>query len=245
MHERPYNPRIARCLRGFSLLELLTVVAIIALLLAVGIPSVILTQGRHGGGRSMVLLQSLDGGCRLYSSEYRGHFPPSNDPAWGLEGRCLVCQLLTGYAPASEPKDKVDGWGYKLPSGKYVPPFVNTNKTPIAKGPGNSGVFRDAFENDIYYYCQTDDWYNAKTNKSDAPGTAPFDKSHNTGGPTDINEYVKKSTAMPVVYLTTDFVLCTKGADGIWGSKSYKSNMAYENYTDIPETDDITNFLPE
>lgn len=230
---------------GFTLLEMLTVVVIIGLLLAIGVPSVLQMQKTAMRKASIVILLSVDGGCRMYSIDYRGRFPPSVDGAWGLEGRYLVCQLLTGIAPASEAKDKVDGWGYKLPSGKYVPPFVNTNKTPIAKGPGNSGVFRDAFENDIYYYCQTDDWYNAKTNKSDAPGTAPFDKSHNTGGPTDINEYVKKSTAMPVVYLTTDFVLCTKGADGIWGSKSYKSNMAYENYTDIPETDDITNFLPE
>ena len=230
---------------GFTLLEMLTVVVIIGLLLAIGVPSVLQMQKTAMRKASIVILLSVDGGCRMYSIDYRGRFPPSVDGAWGLEGRYLVCQLLTGIAPASEAKDKVDGWGYKLPSGKLVSPFVNTNKTPIAKGAGNSGVFRDAFENDIYYYCQNDEWYNARVNNAAPPASAPFTTAHNAGGPADINKYAWKSAASPTVYFTTDFVLCTKGPDGIWGSKSYRTNQAFENYVDIPETDDVTNFLPE
>lgn len=237
------------CRWGFTLLEMLTVVVIIGLLLALGVPSVLQMQKAAMRKASLVIIQNIDGGCRWYSNDNRGRFPLSNDTStggWNLEGRYLVVQLLTGIAPASEPKDKVDGWGYKLASGKNVLPYVNTDRIPLARGAGNTGIFRDAFENDVYYYCQIDDWYNAKINNTAAPATAPFVTSHNgTTGPLDINNYVKKSTATPIMYFTTDFVLCTKGPDGLWGSRSYKDNAAYENYTQIPETDDITNFLPE
>ena len=236
------------CRWGFTLLEMLTVVVIIGLLLALGVPSVLQMQKAAMRKASLVIIQNIDGGCRIYSNDYRGRFPPSNDSLWGgYEGRHLVVQLLTGIAPASETKDKVDGWGYKLASGKNVLPYVNTDRIPLAKGAAaNSGIFRDAFENDVYYYCQIDLWYNAKVENTAPPGTAPFVTSHNgTTGPTDINNYVKKSTATPVMYFTTDFVLCTKGPDGIWGSRSYKDNVAHEYFYEIPETDDITNFLPE
>jgi prepilin-type N-terminal cleavage/methylation domain-containing protein len=243
--QRRQNGQIGRR-QGFTLLEMLTVIVIIGLLLALGVPSVLQMQKAAMRKASLVIVTQIDGACRIYSNDYRGHFPPSADAAWGLKGRFLVCQLLTGIAPASETKDRVDGWGYKLASNKNVLPYVNVDRIPIAKGAGNSGVFRDAFENDVYYYCQTDDWYNARVNNAATPAAAPFTVAdNNDGGPTDINKYTWKSTASPTLYLTTDFVLCTKGADGLWGTKSYKTGTVYENFCEISETDDITNFLPE
>jgi len=123
-------------------------------------------------------------------------------------------------------------------------PLINVDKMRIAPGPGNSAVFRDPFGNDVYYYCASQEWYKFRTGlATDPPSTPPFDGSHNTGGPADVNQYVKNVAGASPPFLVTDFLLCTKGADGIWGSKDPKDGVVREDYCDFRDIDDLTNFL--
>lgn len=138
----------------------------------------------------------------------------------------------------------VDGYGYRRADGKLVKPLVDLNRMRIASGPGNSAVFRDPFGNDVYYYCESQDWYRYRTGVvADPPSTPPFDGSHNTGGPADINRYVGNMTGASPPFLAMDILLCTKGPDVIWGSKDPKDGTVRENYCDFRDIDDLTNFL--
>jgi len=94
--------------QGFSLLDLVAILVVTGLLI-LGLVLWLLFRPTTLPPRYVALLYRLDGACRVYANDYRQQFPPSRDPAWSLEGRYLLCQLLTGYAPASEPKDGVDG----------------------------------------------------------------------------------------------------------------------------------------
>ena len=110
---------------------------------------------------SKVTVNNLDGACRVYSNDYRQRFPPSNRMPWDPAdqtniGRFCLVQALTGYAPFD--KDGIEGWGYRTGSGRIQVPLVDVNRMRITNVSSLEAVFRDGFENEIWYYCEKDVW---------------------------------------------------------------------------------------
>ena len=61
---------------GFSLVELLTVLAVIALLAAILLPVLGQVRQKMASSQSASNLRQLGGALQVFANEYKGHFPP-------------------------------------------------------------------------------------------------------------------------------------------------------------------------
>ena len=247
--DRPTRPN------GFTLLEMLTVVVIVGLLLAIGVPSILQMQKHAIEKASRVVINTLDGACRYYAGDNRNHVPPSNWTPWGGfqtgTGRYCLVQALTGYAPAAQ--DGVDGWGYRDAEGKKHGAYVDVDKMRITSVNATQAVFRDGFENEIWYYSSERDtgtppgpqWFQFRTGIINTmPTGGPFDSAHNDAAQLDPNAYVTNIAGQNPQYLTIDILICSRGADAIWGSRDHADGVR-KLYKDYRNIDDITNFFKE
>ncbi|GEM_PF-3186165 len=234
---------------AFTLLEMLTVVVIVGLLLAIGVPSILQMQKHAIEKTSKVTINTLDGACRMYSKNYRERFPPSNRMPWDTAdrtniGRYCLAEALTGYAPAAQ--DGVESWGYRTSSGRIQVPLVDVNRMRITNVSSLEAVFRDGFENEIWYYCEKDVWYRYRTGDTPTlPTEGPFDANHNNSSDIDPNLYVENLSGQTPKYLTMDILICSRGADAIWGSRDHKTGTVQKYYKNYRNIDDLTNFLGE
>ena len=114
--------------RGYTLIELMVVVAIISLLVAVAVPNLLEAETRSRISRTKADFQTLNTALTAYSTDYQGAFPPGpNNPA--------VTPLWQG------PQQFLDNAGFALTTPiKYlvsVPMSVfMPNNTPNSPGAG-------------------------------------------------------------------------------------------------------------
>jgi len=114
--------------RGFTIIELLVVVAIIAALLAILLPAVNRARGQAAISSSMANLRSIGQAHVSYSGEWNGR------------QMCLAIDSIVSYGlgPASPPGAVADPWTcaekYHIETGKFPPPIL------LGWGPNNEGV---------------------------------------------------------------------------------------------------------
>lgn len=218
--------------RGFTLIELMTVIGIIALLLLIGAPAAVSILNSIKVKASRVILAQVDAGLKAYKTDFEA-YPPA-----GGNGGATICRLLTGYAP-DQPTDDPDrtpmspkgtsansgsysfadddgqeGFGFRLaPKGRVFGPYGGTED--LRSSGGDSARFVDKFGQPILYYL-----YDF--------GARGFISSQNTDGPS-ITTYATNSSDTGGLY-RTDYLLITCGPNGEWDTPSKG------------DSDDITNF---
>jgi type II secretory pathway pseudopilin PulG len=195
--------------------ELLVIVSIIALLVGMLAPSIGKALQISYANTTRSMIATIDSACVTFmnntESAYglsQGFYPPSNRslvngnavfdnlaiPTDVNQGRYLLPFFLTGYA--GDAVDNADGWGLRFKSGGSVyGPYNGLNDAPMEKN-GDQVVFKDAFDNDIYYYRYR---------------SGGFQSADNSGGPGYLSDLSDKRK---------DFLIISPGADGEFGSSS-------------------------
>ncbi len=205
--------------RGFTLLEMLTVVIIVGLLLAIGTPSVLHMQMITMRKTSLVTIRMIEGGCNQYYNELE-EYPPSDG---GLQGYHNIAVAMIGYAD----NDGYAGNGFSLPANPRKPygPFNGCEKGRL-KTFGGQVAFADQFDYPILYF------------RADVNGN--FTAGDNPGPPGEINA---RYTKLGSKRIRRPFILCSKGPDGSWPNEVFAE---YDTQDDaFLQRDDITSFFSE
>ncbi len=218
---------------GFTLIEMLTIITIVALLIGISMPTILSVWMASRAEASRARINLIEGACRMYYNDFE-HFPPSSPegghlPNW--QGRELLPLLLVGYGgdagvkgrPLDSEKfdtdDGNDGYGFRTTRrGKVYGPYNGVETLETGKTSRGRAVFIDVFEHEIYYYRFDE-------------SSGKYNAGDNSDGPGDVNDYAKDNDGK---YFRQDFILMTRGADREW--KAFRDDMT---------TDDITNFLEE
>ena len=197
------NGRAKTTRRAFTLVEVLTVAAVITLLVVMLLPALNKYRQIVKSGMSQAQINKLDLGCRQYFNEFNSVYPPSS--GYGLSGGQLLVMFMTGigYSPASPLPGTPPG--FRELGGTVVHgPYNGAENIPTEGGtpPPTHPYFLDVFNNPILYYCSVN------------PDTGGYN-ADNPGGPGDVNGYARGNVSGDP-YLRKDFLLMTKGADGQW-----------------------------
>jgi len=220
--------------QGFTLMELMLVVIIIALLMTIAVPGISQIANNAKRSASLAMLHLLGDACAAYADDFDQKLPPSKDSTYGgWQGAQLLPLFLTGYAGDAnddghagqnglDKDDGLDDYGFRLQKGglKYGPYCGAEELKAKQFAPGPRSAFVDAFDNPILYYCFRGGQYNHSDNNSG-----------DLVGPLSNQNYAKDASGH---YFRTDFILLSAGPDGLFTS-----------VTESPVTDDITNFLRE
>ncbi len=234
---------------GFTMIELMVVIAIIGLLMAILLPALGQVQNQMRRTASTVMIRMLDSACREYHNDF-GDYPPSARPAGAedylpnWEGKYLLPLFLTGYAPdlgqtgvpfdagQMHEDDGKDGFGFRVaPRGRVYGPYQGADDfdmKPRADGDPRL-AFVDAFGNQVFYYRFDEgaETYHAEHNDPDPFGPyAPQEPN--------LPDYARRPEEQGGGFFRTNFILMTKGP-----------NQRFEALRNNPETDDITNFRSE
>jgi prepilin-type N-terminal cleavage/methylation domain-containing protein/prepilin-type processing-associated H-X9-DG protein len=107
--------RFANNSLGFSLVELLVVISIIAVLAAIMFPMMIKAKQMAQISECLSNMKQVGGGLNLYLNEYDGHYPPAAQLGvpWRIQGKTIQ-ELLTPYVHNGMVSQKV-GNGYIYP----------------------------------------------------------------------------------------------------------------------------------
>ena len=230
---------------GFTLIEMLVIILIIAILVGILVPSVYSALERVKRNSTLATVRLLDSACRMYKSDM-GDFPDSNsrevlDPNVAIvidsktfEGRHRLVQALTGYLGKDVNGNSIDGKdgpGFRLTGfrGTVYGPYNGSEKVKtVSADPNTPPAFVDSFGNEIYYY---------KFRDPDDNGIEPakFVNDDNTGGPADADKYARRDPNDPNTYETREFMIISAGPDEEFLSP-YDAEQAGS------KTDDITNF---
>lgn len=84
--------------KGFTLIELMIVVAIIGILAAVAIPNMVYTKKKARLSACISNLKAIAGALDMYASDNRDHFPTGTDSTPAASGDIL---MSTGYTKAA------------------------------------------------------------------------------------------------------------------------------------------------
>ncbi len=222
---------------GFTLVELLVVIGIIALLVAIAVPTAVAVRNQAKTAASLILVRTIAGGVELYHKDFNEQYPPAEIE--DMNSAETICFYMIGYADDFAREENPDqmgqalsegrrfyeddgytGFGWRRPDrhrGKRYGPYNGLEEKAKVDNSGGPGewVFVDSFDRTVWY--------------------GVFEAGQiRTGDIPDLNneqDYFKDRNDN---YYTRDFVLLTSGQDG-----------EYRDFASHPETDDVTNFLPE
>jgi len=219
---------------GMTLIELIVIIAIIALLLGIVLPSMFSVQKMSRKASTQTTINTLASACEIFKNEFKDSlktYPDSTkaniDGINNMEGRHRLVYWLTGKSTNSP-----DSTGWRPgPRGKlYGADFFGIGNVPImTEDKDNNLSFQDAFGHPIYYYSYRGSY---------------IDDDNADGPPVTIQHYASVSPASesnpkPV---TTSFLLMSQGADGTWPLRpEHWSSGAMDNFKD--KGDDVTNFF--
>lgn len=236
---------------GFTMVELMTVVAVIALLMAILIPSLMQIKTQIQRSAALATVRLLDSAVKAYHSDFED-YPPSSThdddygylPA-GWDGKFLLPLFLTGYAPDAKPADEAgvpfeegvfmdhdDGkaeFGFRVVArGRVYGPYNGAENVRMEppEETGDPPAFYDSFGSQVFYYRfdEENETYQADHNGPDTYGPRGDQQP-------DMPDYARRDDG---AFFRRDFILCTKGPD-------YK----FEAFSENTATDDVTNFLQE
>jgi len=238
--------------RAFTLVELLTVIAIIGLLAGIAVPTALKMRQDFMRSASLATLNLLDTACKEYHKDM-GVYPPSDPVEISGQryfGRHWLVQCLIGYFPdlsddnnpdagattsAGRWDDGQDGLGFRMqdaPSTVYGPYAGAENVQTIEEKVyyKNPSDFPDACDPRLVFVDGFEEpifyyRFGSGYQRSDNYDT------NNRHGPSNLTEYAQTESG---AYFRKDFILCTPGPDDKW-----------ESYREDSETDDVTNFLKE
>ena len=174
-HQSNFAPRLIRQARangtgrtGFTLVELLVVISIIALLISILIPS--LVRARHDALRIVCSsnLRTLGQGCRVYAGNFRGTMPTGAPQTQWAKGNWAFGGLDGWHTPGNFGVNYFTPWGLGLlyftktitngtvfycPEGTYFTPTASPEyyigNLGLPHGPPN---YYDVFAGYCYYY---------------------------------------------------------------------------------------------
>jgi prepilin-type N-terminal cleavage/methylation domain-containing protein len=145
--------------KGFSLIELLIVVAIILIIAAIAIPNMLASKKAANQAAAVSAMRTITSGSFSYSVIYGNGYPPTFDTLGGNPGIAANCQaaILVDQTIASAPYQKS---GYQF---TYAPENGNiTNMPASCTSPGANGYLLTAApvaigETGNISYCSTED----------------------------------------------------------------------------------------
>lgn len=198
---------------GFTLMELMTVVAIIGLLVTILMPTMLQVRRSFRAAKSQTIINNIQNACLEYHSDL-GVYPADGD---GL------VQALTGR----DNNDGKEGLGFRLVDrGKVYGPYGGTERLATDTVDGID-MFLDAFDRPILYYRCTVTPNGSGGQDYSYPDSLP-------GQPSNLSDYLKGPGGK---YYRTDFVIISPGPNGKWQPFYDIGNSTWN-----PDSDDIANY---
>ena len=222
MTSRRYNFRRPPAQAGFTLVELLVVISIIALMLAMMVPvynkiiyNIIRKQVR-------TTLASLESGCQTYMSETcgNGSYPPGDKSGETVN----LVKYLTGKGMPDPLGIPPTGTTYSPPpaggvqmiwGGRVYGPYVELNPKSIVPVPGGYAI-KDAYSNLIAYYVRQ-----------------PLTSGFTGNGVPSIADPGAYCTQPPSTTPVVDMFCASPGPNGTYGTTAWA------------DSDDIVTFISE
>lgn len=211
---------------GFTLLEMLLVIAILGLLVSIAVPSLLAVRRRAKISVSQQRIDSIAAGVEQYHSE-QGDYPPASID--GLSSARTLCLYMIGWAEDKNhdgqaakgafkfhEDDGNDGFGWRRPDsprGRVYGPYNGLDDAP--RSDESTPVILDEFGNTIWY-ARYDDASGKMVIKDDPglPGKYFQDED---------DKYYRK-----------DFAVFSAGPD-----------EEFQRQATDSESDDLSNFQPQ
>jgi len=235
----PTNKKETRRVRGFTLVELLTVVAIIGLLVGMVVPTIRAVLENSQRMKMLVRVQSLDAGARTYKMSgtgnryYPGQDTEGRNALGGSSSKYPNCQnagsALLARCLFTDPNGRFPVSAY----GTYEEDLLDTSQDPITDVP-YSILDADSETMAILYYPSrigekgSTSQYQASDNSkytNDSGGIVQVAPNTSGSGTMNIQTYVQQSTSEPIK-MDGEFVITAAGSDRLYFSTTATNNFS-------------------